>query len=98
MACDDVDVLFVSGCASNQGRFHKQFDHIVLLSAPAAVMVARLTDRAGNRYGSHPDEIARSLEFKETIEPRLRAVADVEVDTSARLDEVLAAVLRLVRT
>lgn len=45
LATEDVDVLIVSGCASNQARFHEQFDYIVLLSAPAAVMVERLTDR-----------------------------------------------------
>lgn len=96
LATEDVEVLFVSGCASNQVRFHERFDHIVLLSAPAAVMVERLTDREGNRYGKHPGEVARSLRFKETVEPRLRAIAHLEVDASRPLDEVVAAVLRLV--
>ena len=34
LATEDADVLFVSGCKSNQGKFYPQFDHIVLLSAP----------------------------------------------------------------
>jgi dephospho-CoA kinase len=45
LATEDVDVLFLSGCAPNLGKFREQFDSIVLLSAPAAVMVERLTDR-----------------------------------------------------
>jgi broad-specificity NMP kinase len=31
----DGDVLFVSGCAINQGKFYPQFDAVILLSAPA---------------------------------------------------------------
>jgi len=76
----------------------KQFDYIVLLSAPAAVMVERLADRESNLYGKHPEEVARSLHFKETVEPRLRSIAHLEVDASAPVDEVVAAVLRLVHT
>jgi methionine synthase II (cobalamin-independent) len=96
LASDDADVLFVSGCASNQGKFHDQFDSIVLLSAPAPVMVRRLTSRGPGAYGEHPAEVARSLAFKETIEPRLRSVASVEIDTTAPLDDVVRAVLELV--
>ena len=38
LVTDDADVLFVSGCASNMSQFYGQFDHIVLLSAPTAVI------------------------------------------------------------
>ncbi|MFF0249891.1 AAA family ATPase [Streptosporangium sandarakinum] len=34
--------LFVAGCKTNQGRFYPRFDHIVLLSAPAKIMLARI--------------------------------------------------------
>lgn len=93
LATEDADRLFVSGCAPNQGRFHARFDHIVLLSAPVAVMVERLSSRTSNSYGQHPEEVDRSLSFKETVEPRLRSVADLEIDTSVPLDDVVAAVL-----
>jgi dephospho-CoA kinase len=95
LATEDADVLFLSGCAPNLGKFREQFDSIVLLSAPAPVMVERLTHRETNSYGKDPEEVARSLQFKETIEPRLRSIAHLEVDTSASPDEVVAAVLRL---
>jgi shikimate kinase len=97
LSTDDAEVLFLSGCSPNQGRFYPQFDHIVLLTAPAAVIVERLATRTTNPYGKHPDEVARVLALQQTIEPRLRAGAGLEVDTSAPLDRVVATVLRLVQ-
>jgi dephospho-CoA kinase len=93
-----AEVLFVSGCAPNQWKFYPQFDHVVLLSAPASVLVERLATRTSNPYGKHPDEVARVLLLKETVEPRLRSAADLEIDTRAPLDEVVGRVLRLVLT
>ena len=98
LSADDVEVLFLSGCSPNQGKFYPQFDHIVLLTAPAAVIVARLATRTTNPYGKHPDEVARVLALQQTVEPLLRAGAGVEVDTSAPLDQVVASVLRLVQS
>jgi hypothetical protein len=46
--------LFVAGCKSNQARFYPQFDHIVLLSAPADVLLARIAARMNNPYGKRP--------------------------------------------
>ncbi len=94
---EDAAVLFVSGCASNMRRFYERFDQIILLSAPADVLVERLATRTSNRYGKHPDELARVLGHLETVEPLLRRVAGHEVDTSVSLEQVVAAVLRLVR-
>lgn len=96
LARDDAPVLFVSGCKSNQGRFYAQFDHIVLLSAPTPVLLARLATRTTNSYGKHPDELKRVLEYVQTVEPLLRRTASLEVDTSAPLEQVLATILRLV--
>src|SRR5690242_9352637 len=42
LSTEDADVLFLSGCAQNMGQFLPQFDHVVLLSAPADVIVERL--------------------------------------------------------
>ena len=97
LSTDDADLLFVSGCAPNQGRFHPRFDHIVLLTAPASVIVKRLAERTTNPYGKHPDEVARTLLLQHTIEPLLREVAGLVVDTSVPLGEVVATVLRFVQ-
>jgi dephospho-CoA kinase len=96
LATEDADVLFVAGCEENQVKFHPQFDHIVLLSAPLETLVERLAARTNNGYGKDPEEFRRFLEDVETVEPRLRRVADHEVRTTASLDEVVTAVLRLV--
>jgi len=95
LSTENADLLFVSGCAANMGKFLPQFDHVVLLSAPAEVIVERLTTRTTNTYGKRPEEVARTLELIETIEPRLRRVAGHEIDASAPLAEVVATVLRI---
>ena len=95
LATKDSDVLFVSGCAENMGKFLPQFDHVILLSAPADVIVARLATRTTNTYGKRPEETARVLSLIATVEPLLRRVADYEIDTSASLADVVAHVLRL---
>lgn len=86
-------VLFVAGCAANQGKFYPQFDHIVLLTAPAGVIAGRLATRTSNPYGKHPDEVARTLRLQQTIEPLIRRSADLEVDTTGSLDEFVATVV-----
>lgn len=95
LATEDSDVLFVSGCAENMGKFLPQFDHVILLSAPADVIAARLATRTTHTYGRRPEETARVLRLKETVEPLLRRVADYEIDTSVSLADVVADVLRL---
>ena len=89
LAADDANVLFVSGTAANQGQFHPQFDHIVLLHAPTSILIERLVSRVTNDYGKEADELARVLQHVETVEPLLRRAASVEVDASAPLDQVL---------
>jgi hypothetical protein len=39
--------------------------------------------------------VARALELKKSVEPLLRSAADLEVDTSVPVDQVVASVLRL---
>jgi dephospho-CoA kinase len=94
LAAADADVLFLSGCAPNQGTFYPQFDHIVLLTAPAHLIVERLATRTTNPYGKRPEEVARVLELQQTVEPMLRRSAGCVIDTSVPLDQVVATVLR----
>lgn len=97
LSTEDADVLFLSGCAANMGQFLPAFDHIVLLSAPAEVLLQRMATRTTNAYGRRPDEAARVLGLVDTVEPLLRRVADVEIDTRAPLEDVVATVLRIAR-
>ena len=93
LSTEDSDVLFVSGTSDNMGRFLPQFDLVVLLSAPAEVMVRRLATRTNNPYGREAEQVAESLQYKETVEPLLRGIATIEIDTTPPLDQVVAAVL-----
>jgi shikimate kinase len=93
---EDAEVLFLSGTASNQVKFYGRFDHIVLLTAPASVMTERLVRRTNNPYGKEPNDLARALALKETVEPLLRRGADLEIDTSVPIDEVVERLLDVV--
>ena len=80
--------LFVAGCKTNQGRFYPDFDQVVLLSAPAEVILARIAARTTNPYGKTAAERAAILDHLRTVEPRLRATASAVVDASAPAEEV----------
>ena len=94
LATQDADTLFVSGTSPNQGKFYAQFDHVVLLTAPPALIAQRLATRTNNNFGKNPDQLARTLRLQQEVEPLLRRGADIEVDTTAPLDEVVATILQ----
>jgi broad-specificity NMP kinase len=74
--------LFVCGCKSNQGQFYPLFDQIVLLSAPADVLLDRVATRTTNSYGKTEEERAQIIGYIQIVEPLLRAGCDLELDTS----------------
>ena len=82
--------LFVAGCRSNQGQFHGRFDAVVLLSAAADVMIARIEQRIDNPFGKRAAERERILADLAAVEPLLRRAATVEIDTSATPIEQVA--------
>jgi shikimate kinase len=81
--------LFVAGCKTNQGKFYPLFEHVVLLSAPADVLLSRVAGRTTNPYGKSPAERAEILRNIAEVEPRLRRSATVEIDTTAPLADVV---------
>ncbi|WP_221567782.1 AAA family ATPase [Alkalihalobacillus sp. TS-13] len=81
--------LFVAGCKSNQGKLYPLFDHVVLLSAPADVILTRIAERENNTYGKSPEERDLVLRHLDEVEPLLRATATTEIDASAPLDVVV---------
>jgi dephospho-CoA kinase len=98
LAADDAGVLFLSGCASNQGKFYPRFDAIVLLTAPAAVMLERVRSRTTNAYGQRAEDVEEILENKRHIEPLLRRSATLELDTRAPVADLVRALIALVET
>jgi broad-specificity NMP kinase len=93
---EDTDVLFVAGCEENQVKFHSQFDHIILLSAPAEGLAHRLSTRTTNPFGKSAPDFHRIMADLAEVEPRLRAIADCEIDTTMPLSEVTAAIVKAV--
>jgi shikimate kinase len=94
----DGGVLFVSGCVANQGTFYPRFDAVVLLSAPADVILERVAARETNDFGKTDAERDQIVDDMATVEPLLRAGATEEIDTSAPLDEVVDELERIAGT
>ena len=90
------EVLFVAGCASNQGPFHDDFDQVVPLSAPPEVVRQRLRERDTNPFGKTAEQEAQVLADLAEVEPLLRRVADVEVVTTGAHEAALGRILELV--
>lgn len=91
----DEGVLFISGGTSNQGKFYSRFDEVVLLSAPADVILQRVSTRETNTFGKGDDERNRIVHDLAMVEPLLRASATAEIDTRAPLGEVVDTLERI---
>jgi shikimate kinase len=89
--------LFVSGCVRNQVAFYDRFDAVVLLSAPADVVLDRIGRRTTNPFGKAPAERELILHDLATVEPLLRASCTHELDASRPLDEVVGALISISR-
>ena len=89
LAHDREVTLYVSGTVSNQGRFYPRFDAVVLLSAPAEILLDRIAGRTTNDYGKTDEERELILAHVAEVEPLLRATCTHEVDAARPLDEVV---------
>jgi dephospho-CoA kinase len=87
---DAGPTLFVSGTVSNQGTFYSRFDAVVLLSAPAEVLLHRIATRSTNDYGKTDEERELILRELVDVEPLLRATCTHELDATQPLDLVVA--------
>jgi len=87
--------LFVSGCVANQGALYPRFDAVVLLSAPADVILERVATRETNRFGRAEAEREAIVRDLAEVEPLLRAGATAEIDTRAPLGDVADSLERI---
>ena len=90
LADQDGRSLFVEGRVRNQSRFYDHFDAVVLLSAPADVILDRVARRTTNNYGKTPLERAMIVDDLDKVEPLLRKGCTHELDASLPLAEVVA--------
>jgi dephospho-CoA kinase len=89
--------LFIGGCVANQGLFYDRFDAVVLLSAPLAVLFARVVERP-NPYGATSADRAKIANDVAAYEERLRAGADYEIVTTTSVAEVADRVEKLIQS
>lgn len=90
LAADHIETLYVSGTVSNQGRFRSRFDAVVLLTAPADVLLRRIECRTTNTYGKRTDERDLILSHLAEVEPLLRATCTHEIDATEPIERVVA--------
>ena len=89
--------LYLSGTVSNQGRFYSQFDAVVLLSAPADVLLRRIESRTTNDYGKTIEERRLILSHLAEVEPLLRASCTHEIDATQAVGDVVARLVEIGR-
>jgi hypothetical protein len=82
--------LFAEGCVRNQSKFYDRFSAVVLLSAPADVILDRVARRTTNNYGKTPLERAMILDDLARVEPLLRESCTHELDASRPLADIVA--------
>jgi shikimate kinase len=97
LAGDEGPSLYVSGTVSNQGRFYDRFDAVVLLSAPADVLLGRIETRRTNPYGKSAAEREVVLRDLAEAEPLLRRTCTHEIDAGQPLEDVVTQLVAIGR-
>ena len=87
---DDGRLLFVAGGVRNQSKFYDRFDAVVLLTAPAEVILDRVARRTTNDYGKSARDRAEIVVDLAEIEPLLRQGCTHELDASRPLADTVA--------
>jgi broad-specificity NMP kinase len=95
---NDVDDLFISGCAENMGKLFDVIDTVVLLSAPLDTLMDRLTARTTEGYVHTIDERRRVAKVVAAIEPSLRRSAHYEINTARPVGKTVEDILTLVQS
>ena len=97
LLAEDGPTLYVSGTATNQGRFYDRFDAVVLLSAPAEALLYRIAGRTTNEYGKSEEERELILEHLREVEPLLRATCTHEIDATLPLVDIVTRLVEIGR-
>ena len=97
LARDMGPTLYVSGTVSNQGRFYSRFDAVVLLTAPADVLLQRIESRTTNDYGKTTEQRGLILSDLAHVEPLLRVSCTHEIDATQPVADVVAQLVEIGR-
>lgn len=79
----------------NQGRFYDRFGAVVLLSAPAEILFARIDTRTTSSFGKSPAERDLVLRDLRSAEPLLRASCTHELDATMAVGDVADALVAI---
>ncbi len=74
--------LFISGCYSNQGKFYRFFNYVVLLKADLDIMIDRINSRSSHDYGKSQEQKAEVIDTYKNVLPLLEKSSDLIIDTS----------------
>jgi shikimate kinase len=88
--------VVVSGTVENQAEFYDRFDHVVLLTAPLAVLLERVAARTNNPYGRSAEEQAEITAYVASVEPLLRRGATLELDGTRPTPDLADSLQRLI--
>ena len=86
--------LFIAGTSESMSTMFSLIDVIILLSAPLDVLMDRLASRSIGGYGHSPADRQKVIELVSTVEPLLRKVAHIEIDTQGRVQATVDEILR----
>ncbi|WP_170885461.1 RNase adapter RapZ [Bacillus alkalicellulosilyticus] len=86
--------LFISGCYSNQSKFYKLVDYIVLLSADLDVMLQRVVERTTNDFGKNEQEREEIIASFTYVLPLLKDSSDLVIDTTNKDVDVVCEELK----
>jgi shikimate kinase len=93
----DQPTVVVSGTVDNQGEFYDRFEHVVLLTAPVEVLLARVRGRTTNPYGSLPEHETEIRRYVRDVEPLLRRGATTVLDGMLPVEQLADSVETLMR-
>ncbi|MGP4108199.1 AAA family ATPase [Virgibacillus sp. L01] len=74
--------LFIAGCYSNQSKFYKHFDYVVLLTAEYDEMIKRIDERTTNLYGKRLEEKEEIINSFNNVLPLLKSSSDKIIETT----------------
>lgn len=86
--------LFIAGTAENMPTMFPLIDVIILLTAPLSVLMDRLAARPTGGYGHSSEDRRKVIDLISTVEPMLREVAHLEIDTQGPVQATVEKILR----
>lgn len=86
--------IFVCGGAMNQDKVRDLFDKRFTLVIDNDTMRYRLMTRTNNKFGKHPDDLARQLEWNKGATEYAKSIGAIVIDatrpTEGVVDDILA--------